>query len=601
MGRIKPIKIDNFKGGLNLSTSSDIGDNQFQIATNMFYNQKWQIQTRYWYTTFGNAVWTGKPITSYFFFQRDDNLDTVAVCASWDNMYLYDETTGDWNSIRQYLHEYETLPEKTTFRTRWDFAVYKNVIYLCNGVDPYFSISWGTMTPIWLSALVTCTFDNTTNIVEKVAHWLTDWAQIWFIWWTLPAELEERQFYFVVNANTDDFQISLSPGWDPVAFTDDGSWTIQYQETTQPRYRYINMNTDRLYGTWEDLNPSTIYYTDAAPADGTDLTTNSVVVGWDELGRINGMNNLQNVMLALKSGKIYSIDVTNTRADAIDSQTGWYSDRSIANVWNSLVYLTDRWVDTLQTRTWVSWTTALETRPLDEDVRQLTTQIEEWTLNSNCWWYIKRLWNYYFSFDTNWDDVPDTTLVYNSMVKAWTKYTYPNLYDYWMYIDEDGVYKYVLASATTDQMYEIETWYTDIWEDIEYSLKTKAFDFWEPWTYKTYDYIDIIGQKSKWKDILVNIEVDWINVWWWYITDTNITNTTIVDTLWVRPIWNDTLTWESSEDIEIYNYIARIPLYSTWSNISVSMESTWWIRMLDKMRIWVNWEPIDVFWYANIV
>ena len=35
----------------------------------------------------------------------------------------------------------------------------------------------------------------------------------------------------------------------------------------QPKYRYLNMTTDRLFGAGEDLNPTTVYYTDAAPAD----------------------------------------------------------------------------------------------------------------------------------------------------------------------------------------------------------------------------------------------------------------------------------------------------------------------------------------------
>ena len=62
------------------------------------------------------------------------------------------------------------------------------------------------------------------------------------------------------------------------------------------------------------------------------------------------MNELGNIVLVMKSGKIYSVDVTNTKAEAIDAQTGGFSDRTIANVGNSLVYLTERGVDTLQPR-----------------------------------------------------------------------------------------------------------------------------------------------------------------------------------------------------------------------------------------------------------
>lgn len=74
-----------------MSTTSDIADNEFQIAKNVFYNQKGQIQTRYGYRKFGNAVGSNKPITSYFFYQRDDTLATTALCVSGTNMYKYDE------------------------------------------------------------------------------------------------------------------------------------------------------------------------------------------------------------------------------------------------------------------------------------------------------------------------------------------------------------------------------------------------------------------------------------------------------------------------------------------------------------------------------
>jgi hypothetical protein len=65
----------------------------------------------------------------------------------------------------------------------------------------------------------------------------------------------------------------------------------------------------------------------------------------------------------------------------------------------------------------VSGSSALESQPLDEDVRELTAKIEELQLNANCGWYIRKIKNYYISFDTNNDNIPDTTLVYNAQTK----------------------------------------------------------------------------------------------------------------------------------------------------------------------------------------
>jgi len=514
---IRPITINDFKGWLNLSTTSDIADNEFQIANNVFYNQKGQIQTRYGYTKFGNAVGSNKPITSYFFYQRDDTLATTALCVSGTNMYKYDEWTGNWSSIKSGLTEYEVAP--ASHRTRWDFAVYKNIIYMCNGVDDYASYDGATYTTYW----------------------------------------------------------------------------------AQPNIRYITYIGDRMFWAGDDTTPSTLYYTGAAPANANTINTNVVIVGGDELGRINGLNELGNIILALKSGKIYSIDVTNQRAEPIDAQTGWYSDRTIANVANSLVYLTDRWVDTLRPRQWVAGASALESQPLDANVRELTSKIIESQLNANCAWYIKKLNNYYISITTNGSNIPDSTLVYNSLVNAWTQYSYPWLYDFGVYIDTDWVYHYLFASSTTDQIYEMESGFDDDWTAIPVEIKSKDFDFGEPWQFKTYSYVDITGQKSRFSVIDLTIEVDWEVVGGGQISDDNITSTTVVETLGTRPLGIDTLTGTASEEIELFPFIVRVPLYATGNTINFGMSSESGVWILQKVRMWVNAEPIDVFGYENII
>tara|TARA_R100001530_G_C4320833_1_gene155732 strand:- start:1587 stop:1928 length:342 start_codon:yes stop_codon:yes gene_type:complete len=112
------------------------------------------------------------------------------------------------------------------------------------------------------------------------------------------------------------------------------------------------------------------------------------------------------------------------------------------------VYFSDRGIDTLTQRAGVTGSAALTGKPLGEDIRQLTSQIEEFQYNSSASRYIKGLNNYYFSFDTNNDNRPDTTLVYNSATGGWTQYEYPNLYDYGIYIDSSQEVKYLISSAT---------------------------------------------------------------------------------------------------------------------------------------------------------
>jgi hypothetical protein len=330
----KQYGIKDFQGGLNLTQNTLIKDNQFVTLKNFFYNSSKQLQTRYGYKTFGNLIGTS-PITSYFFFQRDDTLATMALCVSGTKMYKYTEGTSTWTEIKSGLTEYETITGLTTHRTRWDWAVYKNIVYMCNGVNNYASY-------------------NGTTYTEYAA---------------------------------------------------------------EPKCKYISYLGDRMFGAGDWSNPISLYYTDAAAADATDLNKNVVVVGGDETGSINGLTELGQVILAYKSNRVYSVDVTNTRAIPVDAHNGGYSNRSIKPVANSIVYFTDKGVDTLKPRSGVDGSQALESLPLGEDIRALTDKIEEIQYNSCAGWYNKALNNYYLTFDTNNDNIPDTTLVYSTLTK----------------------------------------------------------------------------------------------------------------------------------------------------------------------------------------
>jgi len=514
------LNIDNFYGWLSLVDPSNIEDNQFETLTNMFYNKDKRIQTRRGITTFGNAI-AGDPITSYFFFQNDSTGDRTAVCTAWTNMYEYNEWTSNWDSIKAWLTQYET--DGVTL-TRWSFAVYKNIIYMCNGVDDYASYNPATTT-----------------------------------------------------------------------YTEYG---------TQPLVRYLRYMWDRIFGAWDDDNPSTLYYMDAAAADAATINTNVVIVGWDELGRINGILDLGQIVLVFKNKKVYSVNVAWETAQPIDSQNGWYSHRALANVENAIFYYNDSGVDSLKSRNWVTGASWLATEPLTQDLRQLTEQITSNSYNYNIGKYIPALNNYYFTFDTTDDKQPDTTLVWSALTSGWSKYTLPAANDYGYYIDEDGVYHYLIASANGGQMYEIETGFQDNDLEIPTEIKTKRWDFGDSAIWKTYDTVDIIGLKNLWSDVTVEIIVDWEVEASSIINDTFVTSTTTTTPISTRPISVWTIGWwvGTGEEVDLFPYLIRIPISSSGANIQVRMYSNDNpnIRTLDKIRINYLQESLDIFPINNI-
>lgn len=588
----------NFLGWLSLVEPTNIADNQFEVLNNMSYNKDKRIQTRWWVTTFGNSIGSS-PISSYFFYQNDTTGKRTALCASWTNMYEYDEATGDWNSIKSALTEYEA---DGTTRTRWSFAVYLNIIYMANGRDAYSSYdpATSTFTTIWLSTVWTCTFTNATNLVNLATHWLSDGASVRFTTsWTLPAELVVSRYYYVINSNTNDFQVSDTPGGTAIDFTDDGTPTTTCSTVSQPRVRYLRYMADSIYGAWEDLNPSTIYATTAGAANADTLNANFIKVWWDELGKINGMLDLGNLLLVFKDKKIYSVSWDLATSQAIDSQNGWYCHRAMKNVENAIMYYNDAGVDRLKPRSWIAWATAIASEPLSDDLRDLLNNINPIQRNNWAGFYNTAINNYYYSFDTGNDSIPDTTLVYSSLVWAWSQYNIPSSYDYGLYIDSSWEEHILSASASGWQMYEIETGFTDFWVWIETELRTKRWDFGDIGMWKTFDAVDIIWLKNEWSEITVDIIVDQVIVASSIITDDFIDITGWSITIWTVWIWLKAIGWWTStwNDIDLFQYLIRIPMYDSWPNIQVKMSSNsnpnvW---TLDQIKISREEETIDFF------
>lgn len=589
---------NDFTWWLNLSQSSTIADKDFIIAKNVTYNNARQLQTRRWFRTFGNQIGSS-PISSYFFYQRDDNQLKNALCVAGSSMYRLDPSTLTWSQIATNLIEYETISTRAWRRTRWDFCVYKNVAYMTDWVNPYCNYDAAFANTLWTATAIT-SIDHTTDTFTKSSHWLINGDEVLFTW-TVPTGITAYQVYYVVNHASNTFKVSTTYGWSPVNFTDNWSGTINFQKLNQPRFRYIQYLIDRVFGAWEDRNPITLYYTNAAPSSWVTLTTNAVVVWWDESGLINWINEYSQSVLVFKDNKVYVTDVTNNKVDAIDTQTGWYSDRTIANVANWLVYFNERWIDTLKSRDWVSWVWAIESQTLSDKIRDAVKNIQPKSYNASTARYIKNLNNYYWSFDLDGDDIPDTHFVYNSLVWAWTQYTLPNIYDYWYFIDSNWNKQFLFASASWGQMYEFEYWFDDAWVPIEAEIQTKKFDFWEPSALKTFDFVDIVWRKQEGWEIEISVIVDDEAVWWTTVTDTHINTNYSPLSLWVSPLWTEPLWWSTTTEwIELYPYTIRVPFYARWSNISVNLKSTWVQRIFEKMRINTNGEPIQVIDFSNI-
>lgn len=82
------------------------------------------------------------------------------------------------------------------------------------------------------SEKVACTLSNATNIIQDVAHGLSNGDKVRLVnsGGALPTELSKYLTYYVINKSDDDFQVSLISGGSAVTFTTDGTG-LQYYYT----------------------------------------------------------------------------------------------------------------------------------------------------------------------------------------------------------------------------------------------------------------------------------------------------------------------------------------------------------------------------------
>ena len=603
MPKIKPFV--DFTWWLNANTTNAVGDKDLIKATNVFYNAAWQLQTRRWYRKFANQIGSS-PITSFFSFRNTNTGEQVTVCSSWTQMYKL--LSWSWTSIATGLQEYETLPRLSGQRTRRDYVVYKNTIYMCDWVNLYCSFDWTTFNKIGVwTALSPVTVDSATDTFTHTWHWLAVGDEIFFTTsWTMPWWVNSWQVYYVHSVPTSaTFKITTSPTWSALDVTSNWSWTLAGYKVTEPRVRYLEISWWHARWAWYDKSPSTLYFTDwfSLPLnDLTNLNANVALIGKEQDWIINWLSEYNQGVIIAKTSKIhYWSRATGSFVESsIDSQTGGYADRAINTVSNSLVYFNERGIDSLAKRAWVDGAWALESQPLSSKIRDLINTLKPKNYNSSAWQYIKEVNNYHFVFDSNQDDIPDTMVVYSALTWWRTQYTFPNIYDFGQYIDSSNNIQYLFASASGGQMYEYEYWFDDDWSPIEVDIQTKKYDFGDPAQFKTFRFVDVIGRKQEWWEINLTVYVDDETQGEWTVTDSHIDISG--GWLWISALWTETL-WGEGSDLFLYPFTVRVPLstYAIGSNISLRIQASWVQLIFEKMRVGVDAEVIDVFWYNNIL
>ena len=434
-------------------------------------------------------------------------------------------------------------------------------------------------------------YNEWTNVFDEVKTWLTEFEADW---------VTRTRWSFTVYLN----KVYLCNGIDAYAEYDPATLTYTENATSEPKVRILGFLWDAIYWGWADANPNTLFFTTAWAVDWLDLDANSLVVGWDISGRINALNELQTQVQVFKDSEVRSVSWDWSSSLPTDTESWGFADRAIKKVWNSLLNLSERGIDTLKARNGVWGTQAIESKPLSDNVRDIFSKVRTNNRKFASAQYILSLTNYYVTIDTTNDTIPESTIVYSSLTKGWSTYTYPALNDYTIFRDKDWEERFLMASANSGVMYEMETWFNDLGSAIPVKMRTKKFDFKEPTIFKTAQYVDIVWFKSIWDPIQCNIYMEDEIVWGAEITDDfineNATSLHIGTTTIGTSIIGWGIQWEDT--IEVLPFFVRIPMYETWLNIEVELtsdsENLVWIP--SKIAMEIENENIELFSFWNI-
>lgn len=446
-------------------------------------------------------------------------------------------------------------------------------------------------------------YDDTSSAWERVSSGLTEYE-------TKTGQTTQRtRWGFFAMKVSGGIEIGMGNGvdsymvWNGTTMTTYGS---------QPKCRYFVYFQDKICSGGEDAFPFRLYFTNAAPSSAATLNTNDVDVGNEFDGKINGLFELASTLMVGKTEKVYYVSFADVLADStclpIDAQNGLFSNRATSGVGNAILFQTKNGIDNLAQKQYSTGGAAIVSTNYTADLQELTSLITANQLNANCGGYIKELNNYYFSFDTGDDNIPETTLVYSSLIgKAWSQYTYPATYQYGVYVDSNNAYNYLLCSANAGIIYKIEKGYSDDGSPIDYEFKTKSYDFGNVSSWKDFEYIDLYGTKNEGSTFEIEVIVDGDVVYTATITDDYLTSSVAVSTVGSDPVGTEAIGGGAQsgepDSIDVFPYRIRLgaEIFASGQNVQIrgygSDLPT--VLTLDKMQIKYDNNTEDLFPIAN--
>jgi hypothetical protein len=503
---------------------------------------------------------------------------------TWSSMTDTGSPTGSIDEIRITLTYAAAYAGATDFRIdciAWNSATYTE------GIHSLYHVKLDDGTRLTLAGCGTNVFklvDDNDFVLLKGGF--TDGERFSFINY-------KNIIYF--SNGTDNFSY-YTPAFESAA----GSVVTADASAPKAKYLIIVANTAFAAGIYGDLNK--ISYTDILPTALTNTYWTEYEYVFDDDSRevITGLGKLANdAIAAFMTNSAYYVDVLTGTVRPLDYDGGCTGHRTIQRVGDDLFFLAEDALYSLAQRE----ADLFGSNSLSDNVKSLIATGSDLSTANALKGKHTMTSHYYLNLDTEGSGVPDTCLVYNTRLKAWTKYTNIQANQMVEYQDSDDVWHIIYANVYSGQIREIEKDFDDNGVEINVKVWTKENDFGDPTLYKEVMECDISGFISEKAEINITDELDGTD----NITDTvegdDFTGASTSVLIGNMPIGEYPLTGGSVDTMEMYLFNVRKNIYQACVRVQIKLESsvagTAWI--LSKIQFQATATPIDFFPNDNYI
>ncbi len=428
--------------------------------------------------------------------------------------------------------------------------------------------------------------------------------------WVLLADgyTDGERFSFLTYKDV----VSFSNGTDNYSYyeqdNESSAGSIVTEDGSSPKAKYIMLVANTAYACGIKDSLTTLKYSTALPAN----LLNAVWTGSEEIHDddsrevITGMSKLPSDAIAIYLEKsAYYVDTvpTTTVIRPLDYDGGCVDFRTIQRVGNDTLFLASDAVYSLSQRQSTSGTFGAVT--LSENIEPLIRVTKNLTKSNAFRGKHVAPNHYYLNIDTTNNGDPDTCMVYNTKLSAWTEYTNIAAHQMIEFQDSDDNWHIIYANVFSGQVREMETGFDDNGVEIQVKIWTKENDFGDPTLFKEVREMDVSGFLSQTAEIEVIDELDGEDSTTSLIDGNNFDTGTSTVTLGTSPIGLNPLTGETivGDDIELNLFNIRNNIYNSCFRIQAKLESnvanSMWI--LSKIQYQIEPLPVDFFPTDNYI